>query len=156
MALTRVFDDLAEARHELLSRRALGSGEVPDSMRARLREIFGRDLTPEQAVAEILDAVRTTGDQAIRDYTARIDGQRLDSLEVDRATWGRVAREGVDAATWAALELAAGEIRAFHEKARRNSWLDFKGDGALGQVIRPLRRVGLYAPVAERSIRAPC
>ena len=51
-----------------------------------------------------------------------------------------------DAATWAALELAAGEIRAFHEKARRNSWLDFKGDGALGQVIRPLRRVGLYAP----------
>jgi histidinol dehydrogenase len=146
VALTRVFEDLAEARRELLSRRALGSGAVPDSMRARLREIFGRDLTPEQAVAEIIDAVRTTGDQAIRDYTARIDGQRLESLEVDRATWGRVARAGVDAATWAALELAAGEIRAFHEKARRNSWLDFKGDGTLGQVIRPLRRVGLYAP----------
>ncbi|MGE3268802.1 MAG: histidinol dehydrogenase, partial [Chloroflexota bacterium] len=44
------------------------------------------------------------------------------------------------------LEVAAGEIRRFHERARRNSWISHEGDGALGQVIRPLRRVGIYAP----------
>src|SRR5207253_66499 len=47
----------------------------------------------------------------------------------------------------AALETAARRIRAFHEHARRTSWLDHTpSGGALGQLIRPLDRVGIYAP----------
>ena len=145
MTFTRIFEDIAEARSALLSRRALGSGEIPAAMRERIRAIFGRDLSPEEAVREILADVRQRGDEALRDYTSRIDGRQLDALEVDQAA-REAAGSGVPAATYQALEAAAAEIRDFHERARRNTWLDFKGGGATGQLIRPLRRVGIYAP----------
>ena len=45
-----------------------------------------------------------------------------------------------------ALKLAAGEIERFHRRQARNSWVDFSVEGALGQIIVPLQRVGLYAP----------
>src|SRR5690606_420785 len=45
-----------------------------------------------------------------------------------------------------ALAFAAERIRTFHEKQHIDSWIDFSPDGALGQVVRPLDRVGLYAP----------
>jgi histidinol dehydrogenase len=60
--------------------------------------------------------------------------------EIDAAT------AQVDPAIVAGLEVAADQVRRFHERARRNSWISHEGDGALGQVIRPLRRVGIYAP----------
>src|SRR5207249_6551499 len=57
------------------------------------------------------------------------------------AAVGRVARE-----TLAALEAAAERIRRFHERSLRRSWLDFEDGGALGQMIVPIERVGVYAP----------
>ena len=46
-----------------------------------------------------------------------------------------------------AIRQAAVNIRAFHEKQKRNSWMDWQPDGSLlGQVIRPLKRVGVYVP----------
>ena len=55
------------------------------------------------------------------------------------------------------LPATADQIRRFHERARRNSWLAHEGDGALGQIIRPLGRVGIYAPGgrAPRGSRWP-
>ena len=55
----------------------------------------------------------------------------------------------------AGLEVAADQIRKFHEQARRNSWLAHEGDGALGQVIRPLTRVGIYAPGGRAPYPSP-
>jgi histidinol dehydrogenase len=146
MALTRVFDDLDEAREVLLARRSLGSGELPRPMRDRLRSIFGRDLSPEEAVQQILADVREQGDGALRDYTKRIDGQQLDRLEVDVAGSRESWSEAVPAETYRALQAAADEIREFHGRTRRNSWVDFRAGGARGQLIRPLERVGIYAP----------
>lgn len=146
MSLTRVFEDLAEARQALVARRALGSAEPPASVQRRLREVFGRELTPEQAVAQILDDVRVRGDAAVLEYTARIDGRPLERLECDLdEAEARIAR-AVPTGVQRALEAAATEIRVFHERARRNTWLEFRGGGATGQLIRPLRRVGIYAP----------
>ena len=146
MTLTRVFEDLAEARQALLARRALGSAETPASVQQRLREVFGRELTPEQAVVQILDDVRARGDAAVLDYTARIDGRPLGRLECDLVEAKERVSRSVPAEVQRALQAAAEEIRAFHERARRNTWLDFRGGGATGQLIRPLRRVGIYAP----------
>lgn len=146
MALTRIFEDLDEARRALLEHRAFTAEDVPPAVREHLRAVFGRDVTPEEAVRQIIDDVRARGDAALRDYTARIDGQQLETFEVDRGAVLPAARTKVPPATYRALELAAQEIRAFHERTRRNSWLEFRGGGALGQLIRPLRRVGIYAP----------
>lgn len=145
MAVGRIVDDLQAARRALLEHRELEQTEAPPSVLEGIRRVFGEALTPEQAVARILADVRKQGDAALRDYTRRIDGRDLDEL--------RVPREAIQAAVnrtqprlLDALQLAADRIRGFHERARRNTWLDFRDGGALGQLIRPLQRVGIYAP----------
>jgi histidinol dehydrogenase len=143
--LTRIVDDLDEARQTLLARRTIGSAEPSISTIERLRTIFGRDLTPQQAVDEILAAVRQRGDDAVREYSARIDGTQLDDLLITPAAREAACRS-VPPATLEALTAAAAEIRAFHQHARRASWLDFRGGGATGQLVQPLERVGIYAP----------
>src|SRR5690606_15142489 len=46
-----------------------------------------------------------------------------------------------------ALRQAADNIRRFHERQKQHSWIEFEKDGvALGQLIRPLKRVGVYVP----------
>jgi histidinol dehydrogenase len=106
--------------------------------------------SPEQnrAVAEIVEAVRREGDAALLRYTASFDGVTLtpDTLRVEaeeiQAAYGQV-----EPAFLEALRQAAANIRAFHEKQKKNSWMDVAPDGTmLGMMIRPLRRVGLYVP----------
>jgi histidinol dehydrogenase len=70
---------------------------------------------------------------------------RRAAFEVPRKRIKR-AVDTLDPALLEALQLAAGEIERFHRKQTRNSWVDFGVEGALGQLVVPLRRVGLYAP----------
>ncbi|MGG4036336.1 histidinol dehydrogenase [Paenibacillus cisolokensis] len=106
--------------------------------------------SPEQneAVREIVEAVRNEGDAALLRYTELHDKVSLDaaSLRVGdaeiEAAYDRVEPEFV-----AAIREAAANIRSFHEKQKRTSWMDLQPDGSLlGQIVRPLRRVGVYVP----------
>lgn len=106
--------------------------------------------TPEQnrTVAEIVEAVRQEGEAALLRYTAQFDGVTLTS---ERLRVGadeiQAAYDRVEPDFLAALRQAAANIRAFHEKQKRGSWMDVAPDGTmLGMMIRPLRRVGLYVP----------
>jgi histidinol dehydrogenase len=104
--------------------------------------------TPEQneSVLRIIDAVRAEGDAALRRYAEQFDRVRVDALRVSEDEIA-TAYDKVDAAFVAALQQAASNIRAYHEKQKRVSWMDPQADGSLlGQVIRPLKRVGLYVP----------
>ena len=103
--------------------------------------------TPEQneAVTRIIDGrCEQEGDAALRRY-ARAVRRRRTSAELrvsDEEIQAAYAQ--VDAAFVAALRQAAANIRAFHEKQKRNSWMDLQPDGSmLGQIIRPLKRVGI-------------
>ena len=98
-------------------------------------------------VKEIVQRVRTEGDAALFDYTARFDKVQLTSDTV------QVTREEIDAAyaaatpEWlSAMREAARRITAFHEKQKQNTWIDFQPGIALGQKITPLSRVGVYVP----------
>jgi histidinol dehydrogenase len=102
----------------------------------------------EDAVRDILHAVRTRGDDAVREYTERFD-QRAPraggGYELPRDEWNRKADE-VDARVRAALDVAAARIRDFHARQREHD-LDVEADGVrLGLRITPLARVGLYVP----------
>ncbi|MFD0871691.1 histidinol dehydrogenase [Paenibacillus residui] len=104
--------------------------------------------TPEQnrVVKEIIERVRTEGDQALFYYTEQHDRVKPDKLRLEEAEI-QAAYEQVDEPFLQAIREAAANIRAFHEKQKRNSWMDPQPDGSLlGQVIRPLKRVGLYVP----------
>lgn len=106
--------------------------------------------TPEQnrATADIVEAVKLQGDQALFKFT-----KEHDKVDVD-ATNVRVTEEEIQAAYHkveqefiVALREAAIQIRSFHEKQLRQSWIDLQPNGTmLGQIFRPLKRVGVYVP----------
>jgi histidinol dehydrogenase len=145
MSLLRVYDGLEAARHAILASRRFGEVELPEAVRARIRAVFGAHLTAEQVVHRIIADVRADGDEAVRRYGEAFDGVAVDRFRVDDAEI-ESAVAGAPRSLIEALEVATRQVAAFHERARRQSWLDFRGEGALGQLILPLDRVGVYAP----------
>lgn len=134
-----------EAQETVLRRRPLEEAVAPPQVRERIREVFGEDLSPAQVVERIVGDVRARGDAALREWTLKLDGVELDGFEVGQAEVRR-AYDAVPPGLAEALRTAAGRIRAFHEKQARRSWIEFAGDSALGQLVRPLGNVGIYAP----------
>jgi histidinol dehydrogenase len=145
----RRFPNAASAREALLVGRgqlAVDPEALPSTVRARNRETFGADLGAEEVVRRIIDDVRTRRDAAVRKYTLAFDQVDLGEIQVTDAQID-AAVERVGPQVMNALRTAAERIRAFHEHARRRSWLNHTpSGGALGQLIRPLERVAVYAP----------
>jgi histidinol dehydrogenase len=141
----RIYQTVDEARREVLGRRVAESFDLPAPVQERIRSVFGADLSARDVVARILDDVRRAGDEALRTYTRELDGVELDDLLVPEAVLDD-AVASIDPGLRAALEHAAVRVRAFHERCRRGSWIDFSETGALGQLIVPLDSVGAYAP----------
>lgn len=141
----RVIRDVAEARALLARRRGFEEPQLSERAREGIRRVFGQDLTAEQVVDRILRDVRTEGDQAVRRYTEQIDGAAPESLEVPRGEWDR-ALASLSAELQTALKTAADQIAEFHRRQLRTSWIDFSPEGALGQLVLPLERIGVYAP----------
>jgi histidinol dehydrogenase len=127
---------------------AAGSGECDEFLRELQRRGSAPNPTVDAAVRAILEDVRERGDAAVLAHTERLDGVRLDAqtmrvpdVECDAAL------ASLDPAVRDALALAAGRVAAFHERQRQDSWFaEEAGTGILGQLVRPLRRVGLYVP----------
>ena len=110
------------------------------------------DHAIETRVAEILADVRSRGDAAVLEYTARFDGLNAASvaaLELSPAEL-KAAFEAIPAAQREALQAAAKRVRAYHERqleACGRSWSYRDEDGTLlGQKVTPLDRVGIYVP----------
>ena len=103
-------------------------------------------INVESIVTEIIATVRKNGDAALLSYTERFDKCRLSSLQVtDREISEAVS--SVDPKFLAILEKAAKNIRAFHERQVRNSFVMTGANGVvLGQRITPVDRAGLYVP----------
>jgi histidinol dehydrogenase len=143
--LPRLIKDVAEARRLLTRRRGFAETELSPQARDGILRVFGADLSAEEVVARILADVRDEGDAALLRYAIAFGGKEPASLEVPRTDWQRALR-GLDPDLQASLRLAAEQIAAFHRKQVRTSWLDYSDEGALGQVVRPLERVGVYTP----------
>lgn len=104
--------------------------------------------TTEQldVVKNIISDIRTSGDKALGDYTEKFDRARLDSFEVTEneinEAYGKVDSEFISI-----VREAADNIRSFHEKQLRPSWMTTEENGSiLGQKITPLDSVGVYVP----------
>jgi histidinol dehydrogenase len=137
--------DVATARGGVLRRRPPDEVTLSAEAQAGLRRVFGRELTAEEAVRAILADVRHEGDAAVRRYTAAFDGVALEALEVTPAEVA-AALAALDPAELDAWRLAVEQVERFHRHQPRAGWFDMGPDGALGQIVRPLARVGLYAP----------
>lgn len=136
----------SEARQTILQRGPMSEVQLTPSLAKGLERVFGEQLPLEEAIRRIVTDVRQRGDAAILDWIEKIDGVRLESLRVSpdeiEAAYAQTSADLLDA-----LHFAADRIRTFHEKQPNPSWLDWRpGGGALGQMVRPLARVGVYAP----------
>ncbi|RNB80037.1 histidinol dehydrogenase [Brevibacillus fluminis] len=110
------------------------------------RSIDSGTETQVSAVQEILLRVKEEGDEAVRVYTERFDRVRLEQFRVTEEEIAQAAGQ-LDPLVLEALNEAAQNIRDFHARQVRQSWFTTKESGTLlGQIIRPLKRVGLYVP----------
>ncbi len=123
--------------------RILKMGDVPAA------EIFDRGIPTVDVgdvVADIIRNVRKRGDAALFDYTERFDGVRPKRLDVTQAEMDE-AMASVDPALLRVLEKAAANIRKFHSRQVRNSFIINDEDGiVMGQKVIPVDRAGLYVP----------
>lgn len=111
---------------------------------ARLGEA---SLAAEETVRALLADVRARGDAAVLEYTRRWDWPDADTLTVSTAEIDAATARVRETPLWSALETAAARIRAFHERQRRESWMDTSRPGEmLGQIVRPVSRAGVYVP----------
>ena len=102
----------------------------------------------ENTVNEIIDNVRKNGDKAVFEYTLKFDKSELSASTV-RVTEDEIkaAYKELDSKFVEVMKKSAENIRIFHEKQKRNSWIDTREDGSiLGQRILPIEISGVYVP----------
>ena len=139
---------------EILSYDGVDTQGPPAKLAAILDRQSGAPAGVEAAVRQILQQVRQRGDEAVVEYTAEFDGVSLTSgsLRVPQKALAD-ARESMDPDLVDALEAAAANIRAFHERQRRETWYTEDGDGVvLGKKVIPLRRVGICIPGGQAPL----
>ena len=117
-----------------------------------VKQILSRSQIENKNVQEIVDSilanVKENGDKAVFEYTEKFDKIKVtpETLKVTdeeiKYAYSQVKPELIEV-----IKKSAARIKAFHEKQKRNSWFepDEKGE-IMGQIIRPLERVGVYVP----------
>ena len=139
----RVARGVEEGRR-LLARSVQGHWEdISPALLDSFAQRFGERLTPPEAVARILADVRAKGDEALREYTQRLDGVELASLEVPREEW-RKAYMRTPRGLRQALRAVARRVEEFQRASLPRSWVDYVG--GYGELFTPLERVGIYIP----------
>jgi histidinol dehydrogenase len=127
--------------------------EFPDVLRKRSSWDSAEYVKEASVVRRILEDVRDRGDVALLEYTRSFDGAELsvDSIAVSVEERDEAAAR-VDRSVVEALEAAAERIRVFHDAQRPEDWSIDRDGAVVGQVFRPIRRVGLYAPAGRTAL----
>ncbi len=100
----------------------------------------------EASVRDIIEAVRTGGDQAVKEFSKRFDGWTPETLELSKEALEQEVAQ-CDPAFIDSLKKAAANIREFHQRQKQQSRIDPMPNGIItGQRVRGLHRVGVYVP----------
>ena len=121
----------------------LDLSSLPESVVARTHQAFGEGVSPAESVVRMLADVKREGDAAVHRYAKLLDGAELEDFRISQTELD-AASEQVSPELWKSLELAAERIRSFHQSTLPGEWMD-PAQG-LGELVRPLARVGVYAP----------
>ena len=127
--------------------------ELPEKEIKALIERGGGELANvNETVASILADVRSNGDVALREYTHRFDGAKIDAIEVFQEEIKK-AYNSIDKELIKHLEIAADNIRKFHEaQMPEKIWFMQLSPGIeLGQKVTALTSVGAYVPGGRAS-----
>ena len=143
----RIFD-VETAAATILRRVDWDELAVPQPLLRRLEQTFGEPVTPDEAVRRILADVRERGDAAVAEWSAKVDGVEppalvvtLEQIETALADLTAQQPQIVEA-----MRLAVARVERFHRRQPSLSWIHNDGEGTLGQLVRPIERVGIYVP----------
>jgi len=122
--------------------------ESLDAMLSIVRQYIQQttDMEIERRVYDIIENVRANGDAALREYSEKFDGVKLDDFKVDQsiidAAWDNLPEDLKHA-----LLVAKKNITEFHSREIEQGFVDMDTPGITrGQKVTPLARVGLYVP----------
>lgn len=119
------------------------------------RSIEAGTSEQQEIVKGIISEIRHRGDAALREFTEKFDRVTLTSFSVTESEIEAAYAE-VDQPYIEIVREAAQNIRTFHEKQLRPSWMTTEENGTiLGQKITPLDSVGVYVPGARLPIHPP-
>ena len=128
-----------------------------DNTQQKLQEILQRNQTEkndiQQIVNDIVYDVKKNGDEALFRYTKEFDKIELTHQTVQVTEEEiKYAYTQVEQNLIKVIQKAAKRIKQFHEKQKLNSWLEPSENGEMmGQLIRPLEKVGIYVPGGKAS-----
>ncbi|MFX0091764.1 MAG: histidinol dehydrogenase [Candidatus Hodarchaeota archaeon] len=137
---------LREAKNSILVRKPILESTVPPHVQKHIFELFNESLSPQEVVKRIIQDVATRGDAAVIEWTKKLDKADVSKcIEVTSeelsTSLTKISHEDRNA-----LILARDRILVFHQKQPSSSWITDELGGQLGQMIRPIERVGVYVP----------
>lgn len=150
MTLMRIMD-VPTAQQSILRRAAWDEWDVPATMLDRNEALFGERIGPDEVVRRILADVRQRGDTALVEWSERLDRVTPTTLVVS-AKQIAAAYQQVDAELVAAMKVAAQRIESFHRRQPSLAWSHTDAEGVLGQLVRPIPRVGIYIPGGQAPL----
>jgi len=142
--MIRIFN-VREAQEFILKRRSLDDMPFNEAILDGIEAVFGERKTPDEAVRRILHDVRFMGDAGVQKWSGKLDNLDVNSFLVNSADIS-LALEIIPRTQRKALEIAIERIRRFYSHQPLSSWIMQEKDGILGQLVRPIKRVGLYIP----------
>jgi histidinol dehydrogenase len=132
---------------KLVRREALVELKGAGSRSALTRKVFGRDLSPEQAVERIVEDVKKKGDSALFKYCRQFDGFAANTKNVKvTPSEIRSSLRAISPSLMKALQIAIKNVKAFHLREKPKDWFYGGKEAMVGQRWIPLDRVGLYVP----------
>ncbi len=143
--------DANTASQTILKRQPPDELAIPPAIATHIATLFGEPLSPNQVVERIIADVRTHGDAALLKWASTLDGNRSGALRVPEDELQK-ALIALPADQRSALEVAANRIRDFTEHQPITSWITQSLGGTMGQLIRPIRRIGVYVPAGTAPL----
>lgn len=118
--------------------------------RELIRQLWERngevDKKVTASVTEIIEAVRSRGDEAVREFTIRFDGKAPEQSVIGKKEL-KAFLQLCDGELLESMRRAAQNIKRFHDRQKQQSWLTTEENGVLmGQRVHGLHRVGIYVP----------
>ena len=124
-----------EARNTILKREFIFSNP----------KFSSNNVSPEEIVRKIVKDVRERGDQALRDWTLKLDEVNIDQFEIVNIDFEECLST-INPELKKALEIANERIYKFHMSQPILSWMNYNLGGQLGQIIKPIKKIGIYIP----------
>lgn len=147
----KVYDErksTAEEISRLLEKNSFDEVKLSPKVAAAVEKMFGRPLTAAEEVDIIVNDIRNKGDEALFEYTKKLDGADLSpaTIRVTEEEFAE-AEKAVDEKTMGAIRRAIANVRKFHEEQLPKTWLTPRAYGSfLGQKMTPVDSVGIYVP----------